>query len=166
MPYRAAVLLPLARSLHPVENQRGVALILAISMLTILSILGALALSTSITEIGISGNYRASQQAFLAADRAVEYAVVSEGIFSTIGTGSVDLTGLHAEAIAAGTSKGGLKAGEVNRVSYVSTGALPPESGTDPTYFQARYYVVTVTGEGPNDSTAQLESQVARVVPR
>jgi len=143
------------------------ALILALVLLTLMSILGALALSTSTTESGISGNYRASQQAFYAAERAVEYASTSESIYETIGTGSADLNaGAHPTNIAAGTGNSGLKSGATNQVSYLTAGALPPGSGSDPTYFAARYYIITVTGDGPNNATTRVESQVARVVPK
>ena len=54
------------------NNEKGFALILALSMLAIMSILGAFALMTSTTEVQISGNYSAGQQAFVAADRPLE----------------------------------------------------------------------------------------------
>ncbi len=40
------------------DQERGLVLILGLWMLLLLSILGAFAISTSITEIGIAGNYR------------------------------------------------------------------------------------------------------------
>jgi len=46
-------------------NNRGVILILSLWMLLLLSILGAFAISTSITEIGIAGNYRNAETAFI-----------------------------------------------------------------------------------------------------
>jgi Tfp pilus assembly protein PilX len=146
-------------------------------ILALMSILGALALSTSTTEVGISGNYRASQQAFFAAERAVEYAITNEAIFDTIATGSVDLNtdgsatpgdtrDDHLPNIVAGTVSSGLDPAAANQVVYLTSGALPPGTGSDPTYFQARYYVVSVTAQGPNNASARVESQVARIVPK
>lgn len=166
------------RLLAPLGGQRGMALVLTLVMLTLVTILGALALSTSTTEIGISGNYRASQEAFYAVERAVEYAMTSEYIFSHIGTGSVTLTDGtdagtteddHATNIAAGTSgagQSGLKSGANNQVEYIGSGPLPPGSGSDPTYFQSRFYVINVTCQGPSSSEASVEAQVARIVPK
>jgi hypothetical protein len=139
-----------------------------------------MSLSTSSTEVGISGNYRSSQQAFYAADRAVEYAMTNEQIFDTIGIGTIDLVADadttnatattnddHIATIAAETGNSGLQAaGGANQVTYLSSGALPPGTGSDPTYFQARYYVITVNSEGPNNSAARVETQVARIVPK
>jgi Tfp pilus assembly protein PilX len=146
-------------------NQRGVALVLALTMLAVMSILGALALSTSTSEIGISGNYRTAKEAFFAAERAVEYGYTNAEIFDRPTTAfPVALTGDYATHIAVGNS--GLKSGEINQVDYLTSGALPPGTGSDPTIFQARYYIVTVTAQGPRNSTVRVESQVSRIVPK
>lgn len=152
-------------------NERGTALIFALGALMIMSILGAMVLSSATTEIGISNNFRTEQQAFSAADRAIEYSMTAEGIYSTVTPASphLDLTTAMAEDIAAGTGNSGLHpagTGVYNEVEFITSGALPPDSGSDPTYFQSRYYSVSVTGRGPNNSTARVEAQVARVVPK
>lgn len=158
--------LPNCLKYGPVGNERGVALILALSMLTILSLLGALALTTSTTERGISSNYKSSQEAFFAAQRAVEYAMGNSTIYTTIGKGTANLTGSHVTNIAAGTTHSGLDTNATNSVSYLSSGPPPEGSGTDPTYFESRYYVIQATGQGPNSASAKLESSVARTVPK
>jgi hypothetical protein len=160
-----------------VQNQKGTALVLALVMLTLMSILGALALSTSNTELGISSNYKASQEAFYAAERAVEYAMTNETIFDRpITNFPVDLTNndttvdtVHETNIAVvegGTRRSGLRDGVSNQVDYLGSGSLPPGSGSDPTYFQSRFYIITVTGEGPKNSSTRVEAQVARIVPK
>ncbi len=148
------------------REQNGAALIIALSMLAILSLLGTIVLNSTHAELSIASNYRAGQQAFYAAERAVEYSMTSETIYSTIGEGSVDLVDDHAAVIAADTTNSGLKEGELCRVSYLASGSLPPGSGFDPTRFQARYYIVSATSEGALGATARVEAQVARVVPR
>ena len=162
---------PLTR---PLVDQRGFALILALVMLALMSLLGALSLSTSSVEVGISGNYRSSQQAFFAAQRGVEYAMTEGTIFDTIGTGFIDLddddssteTTFETQIRAGAAGRLRENAADVNRVTFLTSGNVPPGSGSDPTYFQARYYVVTVTAQGPNNSVARVESQVARIVPK
>jgi Tfp pilus assembly protein PilX len=168
-----------SRPARSLDNQRGTALVLALVMLALMSILGVMSLSTSTTEVGISGNYRSSQQAFYAADRAVEYSMTNEQIFDTIGTGTIDLVADadttnatattnddHIANIAAETGNSGLQAAGDNQVTYLTSGALPPGTGSDPTYFQSRYYIITVNAEGPSNSTARVETQVARIVPK
>jgi hypothetical protein len=61
------------------------------------------------------------------------------------------------------TENSRLSAGEV---IFTSSGSLPPGSGSDPTYFQSRYYVIDVTAEGPNRASSRVEAQVARIVPK
>lgn len=151
---------------RPLDNERGVVLILSLVMLVILSLLGAMALNTSDVELGISGNLRSQVEAFSTADRAIEYATTSADIYTSIGLGTVDLTGDHATRIAAGGSQSSLKAGATNRVSFLADGPLPPGSGSDPTYFQARYYIIEATAEGPKNAEARVEAQVARILPK
>jgi hypothetical protein len=154
---------------NSITNERGVALVLAMGMLTLMSIIGAMALSTSSTEIGLSGNYKTSQLAFYSAQRAVEYAMTNGDIYSTIGTDSIDLeAGNHPANIAGGTDEamGLVVDGQDNLVSFQAAGNLPPGSGSDPTYFEARYYLVNVTGQGPNNSVARVEAQIGRIVPK
>jgi hypothetical protein len=145
------------------RNQQGTALVLTLSMLALMSILGALALSTSTTELGISGNLRSSQEAFYAAERAVEYAMTNGNIYSIIATGEESLDGYNGDIL---IGRSGLRLGAGSKVEYLSSGALPPGSGSDPTYFQSRYYIISVIGEGPNNSVTRVEEQVGRIVPK
>ena len=152
--------------LKVIGGQRGAALVIVMSLLVIMSLLGTFALNSTHTELNVASNYRASQQALYAAERAIEYAMASEDIYSTIGKGSIDLDETHAVVIAADTPNSGLKSGEVCQISYLNSGSTPPGAGSDPTRFKARYYTITVTTEGPAGATARVEAQVARVVPR
>lgn len=149
-------------------NERGSALIFALGALMVMSILGAMVLSSATTEISISNNFRTAQDAFTAADRAIEYAMTDEAIYSAV-TPAAPLFNLNSTMLSnieAGTGHSGLTVGAVNTVQFINTGALPPDSGSDPTYFQSRYYNVAVSGAGPNNSTTRIEAQVARVVPK
>jgi type IV pilus assembly protein PilX len=150
-------------------DQKGTALVLALAILAVMSILGALALSTTNTELGITRNYRSSQEAFYAAERAQEYASVAGHIYSTIGVGApVGLNTDDANKIAVdhGTYTTGLDTDATNEVGYLTSGPLPPSSGSDATLFELRYYRVSVTGKGPDGAIARVESQIGRLVPK
>lgn len=149
-----------------VNNERGTALVLTMVLLLLMGILGNLALTSSTRELKSSGGQNASVQAFCVADRAIEYAMVAGSIYDSIGSGSVALTGNHATLIAAGADNSGLVDGAANQVQFREAGPLPPGSGSDPTYFQSRYYTINVTGEGPQNSSVRLEAEVARIVPK
>jgi hypothetical protein len=150
------------KALRPLENEKGTVLVLALGVLVVMSILGALVLSATQTESGISGNYRTAQLAFHAADRTIEYAMVDATIYTTLITvdSVFDLTQVAGNI---DTENSRLSAGEV---IFTSSGSLPPGSGSDPTYFQSRYYVIDVTAEGPNRASSRVEAQVARIVPK
>ncbi len=55
-------------------NEKGFALILTMSMLSVLSILGVMVLNTTDTELKITSNSRTNSDAVVAAEMAVEYA--------------------------------------------------------------------------------------------
>lgn len=152
-----------------VGNQRGAALILVLAVLTVMAILGALALSTTNTELGITRNFRSSQEAFYAAERALEYASVAGNIYESVGVGApVALSNADAAMIAVGggVAASGLDTSATNEVGYLASGPLPIGSGSDATLFEMRYYRVSVTGQGPDGSTARVEAQVGRLVPK
>jgi hypothetical protein len=160
----------------PLQDERGTALILTLVMLTLMSILGVLALSTSTSEIGISSNYKTSQEAFYAAERAVEYAMTNQDIYDrptadfpvslTNNDTAVDTAHEANIAVGTGSRRSGLQDGAVNQVEYIGSGPLPPGSGSDPTYFQSRFYAIDVTGQGPGNASVRVEAQVARIVPK
>ena len=140
-------------------NNRGVVLILGLWMLLLLSILGAFAISTSITEIGIAGNYRNSETAFNTADATIEYAETDVAIYSSIGTGSWP-AGSGSNPVAVGSNAAQA------RVEYMASGLPPVGSGVDVSYFQANYFAISATGTGPNNAESSIESQIAKIVPK
>ena len=64
------------------KNENGMILVLVLTLLAIISLLGATAVIVTTTDIKIGGNYRASVQAFYDADAGVNYAIakIEEGI--------------------------------------------------------------------------------------
>jgi Tfp pilus assembly protein PilX len=145
-----------------VGNQRGAALILAIVMLVILSILGSVVLMSSGTEMKVSGNYQVAKQTFWVADRAVEYAT-SRNILMTMGS-EVDLmTGVHKTRIEA--AGGGVLTEGVIR--DLGPGDLPAKIaeayGTD---FGANFYQVSVTAkqkDEPNAAEVHIDTSIVRI---
>ncbi len=137
-------------------DEKGVALILALWMLVLLSVLGAMATSTAITEMAISGNYRNTETAFNTADAAVEYGGGDPAIYAAVGTGTWTLATL---------AVGNYTASNVT-VTYLSTNPPPVGSGVDASIYQANYFVVWATGTGANNSEARIEAGVAKLVPK
>jgi len=135
------------------------ALVLALVVLFLMSLIGGVVATTSTTEIKVSGKYKQHDDAFYTAERVMEYSISDSAIYTTIGTGSVGvpLTGINlssANSTASGT------------VQYVSSGNPPRGSGADITQFKANYFQVNVTGIGTGGSNASLERNVAKIVPK
>jgi hypothetical protein len=161
-------------------NERGVALILVLVMLLLLTILGFTVLTTSTSELRIVGNNRSMETAFFNAESAVNYAYTNGDIYNFLnpgthdswpdpdhgvnGTSSVDN---HYNEVTIGGNKAMVK------VNYVETGPVPAGMGTEVDAgissgggFKANYYSVSVKGSGPNNSQAEIDSYVARIVPK
>jgi len=87
------------KTLHKSNRQRGTALIIAIGMLAVLSILGTVVLTTSTRDLTLSGGFLPARQAFYTADRAVEYSM-NRDIIVNLNPGAVlNLVGVNAKDI-------------------------------------------------------------------
>lgn len=147
---------------YTVKNERGTVLLTVLVMLVLLSILGAMSISTSTTEMELSGNYRRERTAYYNADAGIEYAMVSANIYTTIGSGTYSET----RTVDDGNSSTSDYAVQVN-VEFLSTGGLPPGTGTmEGEMLGANYYSATATGNGPNNTQVVLEAQYAKLVPK
>jgi Tfp pilus assembly protein PilX len=143
-------------------DERGFALVLALAMIAILSLLGVLVLNTADTELSISGNYRNSQQAFFAAERAVEYAMGNTAIVGSTAS-SVDLNDHAADIHVDGS---GLDTTATNVVENLGVGELPDWLATryGREKFGGNFYSISVTGEGRNGrSRARIEAEQVRI---
>jgi hypothetical protein len=65
------------KTIHPMKEQRGVVLVVALLVLTILSVLGLAFLTTARTEDTIAANYRNHTAAFYAAEAGIESGVAN-----------------------------------------------------------------------------------------
>jgi hypothetical protein len=166
---RKGTMMPASAAIHAVRNERGIALVVALVMLVLLSILGSFALSTSSSELFIAGNYRNAQDAFYSAEAALEYAEMDPNVYS---------------AIIPNTTNNWPSNGDYNpvpvgsmqaqaRVEWLTYGPLPVGMATDQDVgsglnFQGAYYVVQVIGAGRTNTNAAiaLEAEIVKVVPK
>ncbi len=141
------------------NNEKGIALVLVLMMMLLLSVLGTTIYTTSSTEIRISRNNRFMNEAFYAAERGVEYAQADANIYSVIGTGtaSVPATGVN---LASGNTD------VTGTVNFLATGNPPRGSGVDITEFQANYFLINTTGTTLSNTSVRLENNVGRIIPR
>ncbi|MBI3595953.1 MAG: hypothetical protein HY203_02230 [Nitrospirae bacterium] len=140
-------------------DERGVALIMTMVILLMLTFIGIATMSTSSTELSLSANYRRSREAFHAASGAIEYALRDNRNFvapaagpgtNTAFPGDINLT---LNAITATGS-----------VTYLGNGPPPDGSGMG-TDMESNYFAIDTTGTGSLSSTNQQELAMAKIVP-
>ena len=103
------------KSLRRENQQKGMALILAIGFLAVLSILGAVVMKVSLEDFKRSNTFEPKREAFYVADRTVEYAMNRDIIYSmTTPNVPIDLAaGTHKQTIEKDGRGGTLESGSV-----------------------------------------------------
>jgi Tfp pilus assembly protein PilX len=177
-----------------IDNERGMALIIVMVMLVLLSILGATMLASSTSDLKIAGNYRNSEESFYTAEAALEFGQTFDTIYTTCfpggasswptsGNGTVLNTNNFSSGATNNTSPHNADYNQIAipgtnvtadvKVDFVGTGALPKGIGTQEdaglgpgTSFKANNFVVNAIAYGQNNSQAKLESELARIVPQ
>jgi Tfp pilus assembly protein PilX len=155
------------------DGESGMALILAIGFLAILSILGAVVMQTSTRDLKASGAQRPDQQVFNAVDRAIEYSMTRGMILSLPVNGEANLmTGIatgsitHADVI--GTADSALTAGMVYDIGPNQMPTSAAELFGDD--FGANYYQVEAKAQTPPTgtpiATTNANSSIVRLYKR
>ena len=155
-------------------RQKGMALILAIGFLAVLSILGAVVMKVSTSGMKASGAVVPKQKAFYVADRAVEYSLNRDMIYylnpmagtptANLVTGTVSSGTLHKEIIEAGEQNVSLEYGTVEDLGASN---LPPYlasiHGSD---FGANLYHVKVKTMAYKNTPSEAEAHVDAAIVR
>jgi hypothetical protein len=150
------------------KRQQGMALLLAIGFLAVLSILGAVVMRVSTQDMKSSGLVVPAQKAFYVADRAVEYALNRDMIYylnpmagtptANLYSGTVPSGATHKEIIEVGELDISLESGLVEDLGESS---LPPYlasvHGSD---FGANLYHVKVKAVAYKDTPAEADSHI------
>ncbi len=157
-------------------NERGMALILALVMLTLLGILGVWALDNSTTDLKISGNFRTTQYAFYAADGGIGYTTnpyTLPAVYNFNG-GNAGWISNPINVIASGPVTGPtISASFTASVPSLLQGPLPPTGSKASIYdadvggsgWHGVYTAATSTGTAANNAVVVVEAVVAQAVP-
>lgn len=151
------------------RGERGIALILAIGMLAVLSILGAVVLTVATRDLGGSATFVPGRNAFYAADRAVEYSMNRDIIISLIPGETIDL--MTEDAVSApGTKHHEIidQAGSGSLISGTVTDLgpndLPPSiAALFGSEFGANFYHVEVEAEAPGGAETKVNASIVRL---
>jgi type IV pilus assembly protein PilX len=143
------------------KNERGIALIVAMVMLLLLTMIGIFALNTSSTELRIVGNYKNTEVAFFAADGGVAFGQTATTIYNSLVLAPpLPVTSWN------GSVPVSYNSADVGVVWVASSSIVPAKIAavTDPDAVKViNHFVGTVTGHGPNNATVVIESEFVRL---
>ena len=176
-------------TLTPIAGEKGFAIVVVMIMLLLLSIMGITMLASTTSDLQIAGNYRNALETFYAGEAALQFGESFDAIYEQLipnvatswplpGQGTVLDASYWPQ-----TSQPNTAHSDYNHINLPGTndtadvkvelvgngpGPLPAgtgsqeDAGTEPG-FKGNYYAVTVIAYGPNNTTAQFESRIARL---
>jgi hypothetical protein len=150
----------------PLKNQSGVALVLALIMIVILTLIGLASTYTSIFEMKLSGNKRGTTDAFYAADSGIQVVVANVDNFSLPGKYVDNKYNPFTDPKNPNPTKAKVL------IQYDTTQEGSPRgSGFSAISFEFRHFVIDSKGEDQMEdlslvkSASEIEEKVVRLVP-
>jgi hypothetical protein len=153
------------KMLYPLKDQSGVALVLALIMIVILTLIGLASTYTSTFEMKLSGNKRGTTDAFYAADSGVQVVTANVDNFSLPGK-YVDN---KYDPFTDPKNPNPTKANVLIQYDTTQEGS-PRGSGFSAISFEFKHFVIDSKGQDQLDlnlvkSAAEIEQKVVRLVP-
>jgi PilX N-terminal len=153
------------RMVYPLKDQSGVALVLALVMIVILTLIGLASTYTSTFEVKLSGNKRGTTDAFYAADSGVQVVVANVDNFSLPGK-YVDN---KYDPFTDPNNPNPTKANVLIQYDTTQEGS-PRGSGFSAISFEYKHFLIDSKGQDQLDlslvkSAAEIEQKVVRLVP-
>ncbi len=149
----------------PLKDQSGVALVLALVMIVILTLIGLASTYTSTFEMKLSGNKRGTTDAFYAADSGIQVVVANVDNFSLPGKYDDNKYDPFTDPKNPNPTKAKVL------IQYDTTQEGSPRgSGFSAISFEFRHFVIDSKGQDQMDvglvkSASEIEEKVVRLVP-
>jgi len=159
------------------DEERGVALIMTMLILVMLTFIGIATISTSSTELSLSANYRRSREAFHTAAGVMETALIDTSNFyvpQTVPDPNPCPSGIPFSSLTlpnGGTLQSTIPSGTMSAsgcVTFLRTDEAPAGSGSSALMnggFKANYFVIDTTGTGSLGASSQQELVMDKIVP-
>jgi len=141
-------------------NERGVALVVAVLVMITATFLGIAAVMTSDIEVRISGNQRASEKAFYAADAGADRGLAWLLTLGPVAPETSSLPTMSTTRYDHDSSS--YSSYRITDVNYKA----PPPPGWELTMFEKRYYRVNSSGSGPANASREVEVIGSYVFPK
>ena len=146
-------------------NENGAALVIALMMMIMLTLVGLGSIFTSTFEVKLSGNKRGSTNAFYAADSGVQVIMANIDNFSLPGKYVDDKYDPFTDPANPNPTRA-----EAVITNIPDQHGSPRGSGFSATHFEFVYYVIHSTGQdqidfSPVKSACTVEQKVVRLIP-
>lgn len=139
------------------QNERGIALVMALVMLLLLGILGAMVLNSSTADLQIAANARNMAEAHYITDALVAYCTTTANLTTArMSPGANGVWVCPGPDLAVGVGAGNAA------VRFLFQGDLPKGSGTD-LDTKGLYFLVNVTGRGLGNSEVMIQTSVVQI---
>lgn len=148
-------------------NQSGTALLVAMVMMIVLTLIGLGSIFTSTFDIKLSGNKRGTTDAFYAADSGIQATLSDLENFSLARYAA---NNRYENALNDGTKTNSNPTNAYVVILHDTTRAGPPRGSGYGTHVDFMHFLVTATGQDQLDaatikSTCVVEEKVVRIVP-
>ena len=151
--------------ISPCNNQNGMAIIIVMMVLALITAAGVMATRTSTTEMQISTSDKIHKISFYAAEAARGYAALNYDLYSSANIESDNPVYFPDDGDPA--VKQLLDAGSNQsyngHVEYVDASTVPRGSGYQAGKFKAHVYEMECTGYGPKDTETMVEAGFYRI---
>lgn len=148
------------------KSQKGVALVITLVMLAMLSMLGIFALNSSSTDLSIAGNYRTGTIAFYNCNEIEAYGPNNQMVLQAIVPNVVNSFPAAPNAFQQVLPLPAGVLGEIwYRVEYICSSQPLSGKGEDSENGVAYHFLVTIIGRGPNNSECVSEAEIIRSMP-
>jgi hypothetical protein len=147
------------------DNQNGIAIIIVVSVLALITLVGIMAARTTTTELQIATSDHIYKTSFYAAEAARAYVCINAVLYSSANIDSDVPVAFPDEDDAAAVQylSDGSSQSFNGSVEYLD-GTVPPRgSGFEVGKFKAHRYTMTCTGYGPRSSATQVEAGFYRI---
>ena len=147
------------------KNESGAALVIALIMMILLTLIGLASIFSSTFEMKLSGRKRGSTDAFYAADSGVQVLKVNVQNFSPINANPYDPFD-----DAANPNPINPNDAEATITFYTSQKGAPRGQGISATHFEFEHFLIESTGYDQTDlttgrSTCVVQEKVVRLIP-
>lgn len=146
------------RSMDHAGREEGSALLVALIVLVLLTLLGIAASRMSELELGMAANWQFHKEAFYAAESAANYVAESPELYDTH-----NISASEPKTFSSSPAMLGSAQSFSGSVQYLGVSAPPRGSGFEAGTFKAYKYKMQCDGRGPSGAKARVEAGFYRI---